>query len=151
MIRFIGNRLNTFLNEKFRTEGVDYVVASDTDSVVGDTVIKTSRGDVEIQELWDQTDTSVIVRGPDNFIKSVSDMHASAVDVNGEHVCRPVNYIMKHRVAKRMYKINVTCADGSVRSVTCTCDHSLVVVRDGVQVTIKPSELQSGDLFLVLK
>lgn len=150
VIRFISNRINWFMNTRLKTDGVDYVVANDTDSVAGNTIIKTSQGDNEIQKVWDLTAGVIDVRSPDSFVKSVTNMSALAYD--GESaIMKPVKYIMKHKVKKRMYRISLTMESGDLKSVICTCDHSLVVRRGGDMVEVSPAEVKENDIFIAIR
>ena len=54
-IQWIGDALNRFLNKVLKTEGEDYVIASDTDSVY------LRLGDVVKQSIKDESDTQKIV------------------------------------------------------------------------------------------
>lgn len=141
-IRYIANQMNKFLNNVCGTEGVDYVAAVDTDSVVGDTIIKTNVGDIRIDDFYNNADAAYIEhRGEDNIIKHVKGKGYTAKTFkDGKVVERDVNYIMAHKVKKRMYKLK--CKG---KEVIVTCDHSLVVLRDNVQIDIKPSEMKKGD------
>ena len=53
---------------------------------------------------------------------------------------------MKHKVKKRMFKINCNGDD-----VTITEDHSMMVIRNGKLVETKPTELQKGDKLVKIK
>lgn len=62
-IRWVENRLNSYLNKLLKTDAVDYVVASDTDSVY------VNMGELVKQVLPDETDSTKIV----DFLDKVSE------------------------------------------------------------------------------
>jgi len=54
-----------------------------------------------------------------------------------------INYVMKHKVKKRLFKITV-----NGKSVVVTEDHSLVVLRGNELKKIIPKYVMSGDIFI---
>jgi len=145
VILYIAKRLNEFLNSRFKTNGVDYVIYSDTDSVVGDTVISMDCGDMKIGNLFDSINTIPVKNEIDNIVKPVFNLNAYGVDINGKLVVNPIKYVMAHKVKKELFKITV---DGT--EIICTADHSLIVNRDGKNISIKPTEVISTDKFIKL-
>jgi hypothetical protein len=114
------------------------------DSVVGDTMIKTSAGDMTIADLYDTCITHGVCGG--------KEYGASRMQVIGFNLATDVpvmaniRYVMRHHTSKHLYK--TTLANG--KHVITTEDHSLMVDRSGVILEVKPTEIQDTDLFIVL-
>lgn len=70
--------------------------------------------------------------------KSTEPLRTLCVDENGKLEETDIEFVMKHKVKKHMYRL---CIPG--KTVDITEDHSLVVERDGELVEIKPKELYS--------
>lgn len=113
------------------------------DSVDGKSIINTDNGEFTIEELYDmynslsiRTDKEVI---PVNF-KSLN-----WSEENGLYYS-DVKNIIRHKTSKRKWKLK---ADG--KEIFITSDHSLIVFRNGVKLTLKPSEIEKGDKVLIYK
>ena len=118
-----------------------YIVYGDTDSVLGSTIIRTNKGEIPIESIYDSSDGFIEIRGEDNFIKHLPrGLTSASVDSDKQLQYNNINYIMKHKVKKRMFR--VTCNGDEV---TITEDHSLMVIRDGVLVETKPTDLKGSD------
>lgn len=129
---------NDYLNDKLKTKN-DYVIASDTDSVSGDTLIYINGERVKISDFFNSV--------CDNFDGSkaaVSVTGFKTLTSDGSSVLeRDVKYVMAHKVKKRMYRISV-----SGKSVDVTEDHSVMVLEDGVLKEVKPAELTKNHILL---
>lgn len=118
-----------------------YIIYGDTDSVLGDTLVKTSNGDVKIEDLYDRVDGKLDILGQDNFVKHTNmDITAASVSPEKELQYKPIKYVMKHKVKKRMFKI--TCKG---ESVTVTEDHSIIIIRDNELLSVKPKDIVKTD------
>ena len=124
--RYVNNKFNNRCNTKDK----DYVVYIDTDSVVGASKIKNESGsEITISDQFDLLKTDKI-----NY---------NVIDVTGREFIFPqklklpyydetdksvkfgfVKYIEKHKVKKKLYKINTE----SGKSVIVTGDHSVMVM-----------------------
>jgi len=139
-IQMLANNIEKTLQGMLKAEK-PYIVYGDTDSVTGDTTIQTSKGNIPIAELYDQTTGDIEVRGSENFINHPRE-HITATSVSKELTLenKRVTYIMKHKVKKRMFKIKCNGDE-----VVVTEDHSIMVLRDNVLTETKPGELRKGD------
>lgn len=146
-IKYTGLNISKFLNEEFETKDINYNIYNDTDSVEGSSIISLADiTDMTISDLYNSVTDTPIIRGTDNFIKQVSnDIFAKGVDSSGNLVERRIKHIMKHKVKKEMFKLTV---EG--KEVICTCDHSLIVKREGKIISVKPREVNPTDVFLYL-
>lgn len=140
-IRYITNKINEHLNKEVGSDGVDYVVSSDTDSSRYDTILVTDIGKIQIGELYDKyTNESLELETNKNSVRTLTKPIKSASFDGNDIVFNNISYIMKHKVKKRMYRIKV-----GNDHVDITEDHSLIVIRDGNMLSIKPIERLNGD------
>lgn len=146
-IKFISNRLNDFINEESGTLGVDYVVANDTDSVIGTSIIRTDKLILSIEKLFDEYKGEYIKKEKDNFVVKPKE-NIKVLTYNNDTrqaIYSDIKYIMKHRVKKRLCEIIV-----DDKSVIVTEDHSIMVKRNNKLINIKPIDVLSGDIFIAL-
>ena len=146
VIQWGGNVISNKLNQVLKTNDKDYIVYQDTDSVVGNTLIKTSNGEFQIADLYDMLSGNIETRGDNNFIKHVSEkIDTLSVNTKFELESKQIKYIMKHKVKKKLYKI--TCGD---KSITVTEDHSVMINRNNILTSVKPFEILPTDKILFL-
>lgn len=145
-IRYIIKHVNDYLNALLKTEGEEYVVYADTDSVVGDSELIVNGERIRIDNLFNQAG-KYLKRDDFNqdYVRELKDTHTFSVNDEGELEERRAKYVMKHRVQKRMYAIEV---DG--RTVHVTEDHSVIVKRMGRLKSVKPTEIQPNDILITL-
>jgi DNA polymerase elongation subunit (family B) len=146
-IRWIEKKLNSYLNGVLKTNDIDYVIAIDTDSVVGDTVVYVNSEKNKIEDLYDNvcnTNNLVLQRDSNDYIHDVSNLNLTTKSFDGEKIVEDkIVHIMKHKVRKKFYKIEV-----NGKEVIITEDHSLIVEREGVLISIKPNEVMENDIFI---
>ncbi|MFA5484949.1 MAG: DNA polymerase domain-containing protein [Candidatus Pacearchaeota archaeon] len=125
----------------------DVVVLVDTDSVVGDTKIKTNNGTFTIEELFNFC-SEINEYGDSKFIGKLRDLHTtdSINKKSGQLENKEIKYVMKHNVKKNMYKIKV-----NGKEVICTEDHSIIIKRNGKYMDVKPKNIQKGDKIITKK
>ena len=144
--KFMGSYLERELNQKLGTNDKRWIYG-DTDSVVGDTIIEVNDENITIEEYFNRAGNNYIVN--DNFnedwVKKVTDDVTKSVNKNHDIETKPISYVMKHKVKKRMYSIEV---DG--KSVKVTEDHSVIVSRNEQLLSVKPNEITKGDLIVTL-
>lgn len=124
---------------------------TDTDSVVGSTLINTSEGDIPIEELFERYAATgrffKYDEANSDYVVSVNDgLMAMSYSNTNELQQKRIVHVMKHKVKKRMFKITIRG-----KSVTVTEDHSIMVLRDGCLVSAKPMQLRKGDICVSLK
>ena len=145
-IRKLANYIEETL-QKLLPQEKPYIVYGDTDSVLGSTFVRTDNGEIRIEDLYDMLDGVIEDRGHDNYIKHITTpIKAASVSKEMHLQYNKINYVMKHKVKKRMFKINCNGDD-----VTITEDHSMMVIRNGKLVETKPTELQKGDKLVKIK
>ena len=141
--RFFIQKTSDYI-ERYLQKGLPsdkpYITYNDTDSVTGDTLVYLDGEALPISEVFNLgepvQDGEMQVRRIDGCTKAYSD-----------HVeDRPITYVMKHKVKKRLFKVQV-----GDKSVTVTEDHSLVVRRSGRVIEVKPAEVLDTDEFILLE
>lgn len=138
-IQLVANNVERRLQELLPSNE-PYVIAGDTDSVVSSTILKINNEDITIGDLFDLTNSPVMVTPSGNEVKRVVGKHSlTYTPERGAHY-QPVDYVMRHKVKKRMYRIT-----SGGKSVEVTGDHSLKVMRNGKLTDVKPDELRKGD------
>lgn len=148
-IQFVAMYINKFLNMYCKTEDVDYVIYIDTDSVPGDSIIRTDLGDLKIEDVFNTAAANGTYKRNlrDNFVvEPHMSIHTPSVNRDGQIETKRIKYVMKHKVKKTMYKVKV---DG--KEVIVTADHSLMVKRDGQILDIKAADIQKGDKLITIK
>lgn len=135
----IENKLQSMISSK-----TPYILYSDTDSCIGSTIIETNNGKIKIEDLYTSLSGLIEMRDENNFIKHVkTPIKAASVNSNKELEYNNINYVMKHKVKKRMFKIKCNGDE-----VVITEDHSLIVLRNETLIEIKPKDVQKNDKLL---
>ena len=138
--------INELMNGVAGTEGVDTVKGGDTDSLLFDTLLNTSYGPITIGDFYEKYGEHYLRDLPDNKIRAVTKpITTPSVSSRGQLEHNQINYVMKHKVKKEMFK--VSCGG---KEVIITRDHSLVVWRDGKTQSIKPEQVQENDQLLMI-
>lgn len=142
---WMAREINTKMNNILKTSNVDYIVASDTDSVAGDTVINVNGNDITISEFFNTCNSPYVKSDSINkdFVRDCSQntFTTPSLSDTGQIEHNKISYVMKHRVKKRHFKISV-----GEKSVVVTEDHSVIVRRkeDEKIVSIKPEEINQN-------
>lgn len=139
--RIINEKLNAFLGTKDK----DRVIAIDTDSVAGSTSLLVNGQETTIAEFYESVDEDHYIRKDDfnrDYVKSTSHLDCTTLSVSSTAKLeeRRINYVMKHSVKKRMFRIKTPRG-----SVDVTEDHSCIV-RDRTSkkvFSIKPKDLNT--------
>jgi len=147
-IRWIENKLNEFLNKTLETDGVDYVIASDTDSVyicLDELVKKTCAGKSrdEIVNYLDKACTKVF----EPFIEQKYDELAKLMNAysNKMYMKREVIASTGVWTAKKRYMLNVFDCEGiryaepkvKIMGIETSRSSTPQVVRDSLKSMIK--------------
>lgn len=142
VIKWIEKKLNVYLNNVAGTKNVDMILGADTDSVVGDSIIRVDENEIKISEFFDSIPGNYLKYDTfnNNYVKKVFDRTALSLSKDGNLENKKIKYVMKHKVNKRLYKIK---ANG--KFVVVTEDHSIIVKnkKTGKIQEIKPKELSN--------
>ena len=139
MVRFT----NKCLDKIGGTHDESWVIAGDTDSVLGDTRISLNRRNVEISEAFDmiknegevqelRNGTEVAIPRTDTFMTD---------SLNGKSLIRNIS---RHKVKKQLYSIKA-----GNKNIVVTEDHSIMVFRKGKIVECKPNEIRKTDKLII--
>lgn len=138
-IQLCANNINKVLSEKLGKE-YEFVFYGDTDSVVGSTILRTSKGEMTIRDLYDSQDNEVTLKNGVK-IKPVKSLNSLSMSCNKELEDKNILYVMKHKVHKRIYRIKT-----KTNYIDITEDHSLIVLRNDRLISVKPQEIIKGDM-----
>lgn len=147
IIQHIGKMLTDFFTE-LTNEEFEWVIASDTDSVVGDTVIRVNGKYKMIADFWHELKSKITLTDSGCMVKKVKNKKASAF-CNGKAVDENINYVMRHLVKKNMFQITAYHNETGQRAVTVTEDHSIIVERDNKIVELKPADILKTDVIIM--
>jgi len=149
--RAIARHMDSFVNQCITGEydhTGESIVYGDTDSVAAESLVRTSVGDMSIEQLfhagsyfWKEGDKEYSVNKDIEIAHIPSNLHN-----NTESTWTKYNYVYRHKVKKKRFKIKT--ANG--KEVIVTEDHSVMVLVDGKLIEKKPAELSAGDLVISL-
>lgn len=134
------NFMNEYLNGISNTN-LDFVLYSDTDSCDGGSIIYVNGKKISIEDYYNSLPNDFIKKQHGDWVKNIDNGDVSlsySKDLILEE--KPIKYIMKHWVKKRMFKISI---DG--RSVEVTEDHSIIILRDEVIISVRPKDIKPTD------
>ena len=136
-ILWVAKYVNIFMNQICKTENVDYIIASDTDSVVYDSSINVNGENILIGDYYER-----IKNLPDeNGYKKIDGKDFTlSMSETFELENKRIKYITKHKVKKKMFKVE---CNGNY--VIITEDHSIIVKRNSVLKDIKITDIIEGD------
>ena len=110
------------------------------DSVTGDSVIRTTDGDVSIEELFNQCIEKSVVQGKEYGVWNQSTVLGFDSE-SMQPVGAKISYVMRHKTKKKLYRL--TTENG--KQLTVTEDHSIMVDRDGFLIECRPNEILESD------
>ena len=143
--RIIAKHMDAHVNEAI-TGTYDHVgeaiIYGDTDSVAGDSVIRTTAGNSMIEDLFLKGDT--FWSDGEKEYSANKDIKLAHYTKTGELDFVEYNYVYRHKVSKKRFKI--AAANG--KEVIVTEDHSIMILVDGKLLERKPSELRAGDVII---
>ena len=143
-IQLVANNVERELQALLPSEK-PYVIAGDTDSCAAKSILRINGECTTIEDFFDRIESSIIVTSSGNEVKRVSGENSLTYTPDKGVHYQPVDYVMRHKVKKRMYRI--TSGD---KSVEITSDHSLKVIRNNELIDVTPANLQNGDCLVVL-
>lgn len=145
MAMYIGDKVNAFL-AKLTNAQKDFIIAGDTDSVTGETMIRTEEGAFSIEEIFIEAIRQLEERG-EKIVVTKNGAEVIPVDFlkaltiqDSKLVYKPVKYVMCHEVNKPLHKVKTKRGN----EVTVTEDHSLMMYKNGKLRKATVHELQCG-------
>jgi DNA polymerase elongation subunit (family B) len=118
-------------------------IYSDTDSCEGNTIINSKKyGKIYISDYYDKITGIEEYRKKENIIKYIIDADKIlSFNIDKKIIeYQKSNYIMKHKVKKKLYKIKT-----GQNEIIITEDHSIIVNRNNEYVSIKPKDVLKMD------
>ena len=147
-IKWIESRLNSYLNKIVGTKNQDFIIALDTDSVVGDSVISVNGKSIKIEDFYNSIENNYLKYDEFNsdFVKSVSNKTTVSLSKFGELEEKNIKYVMKHKVKKKLYKIKVGNDE-----VIVTEDHSIIIKEKSTNIikSVTPKGLSPEKHFII--
>lgn len=149
--RHMTAKINELVTGKYDYRG-EVIIAGDTDSVTGDTLIETEDGKITIQEFYQSLPgvefSEVSGFNDEKKVPLVEYEVLSYDEKNKQEIFRPLKRIHRHRVNKSKWKL----VTESGKEIIVTGDHSLIVERSGKLIEIKPSDInKETDLIISTK
>ena len=115
------------------------------DSVVGDSIIVTSQGDMTIADLYELCENNYYQGTKEYGVNS--NIQVMGFDLNNKKpIMSNINYVMRHFTTKELFKITLA----NNLNVTITQDHSIMVIRNNSIIEVKPTDILETDLFISL-
>lgn len=142
-IQILGNNINNYL-QSIKQRDKSYWIYSDTDSVVGSSIINVNNNKIKIEDYYNNIRSDEIITSNNAFIKKVSGDVTTTVNNDFKLESNNIKYVMKHKVKKRMFKISV-----NNKEVIVTEDHSIMVKRNNKLISVKPKDIVEGDELIV--
>jgi hypothetical protein len=144
IVRHMNAKSNEAVTGKYNYTG-EAIVYADTDSVAPNTMVRTSKGEMQIQELFDQCQIKWSM-GDKQYATDDRFMVLSGSLIDTDEKFTRINYVYRHKTKKRRFAVHTT----GEKTVVVTENHSLMIQRDNDLVEIKPMDLKQGDRVLVI-
>ena len=148
LISSIPENHDLFVQEGFvnKTDKDAYQVYSDTDSVVGETIIKVNGKDIKIEDLWNNYGKIIDSNKEVKDTKSLN-LFTESVNNNFKIESKRITNVIRHKVSKKLYKVKLYDGD-IIKEVIITEDHSIMCKRGDTLLEIKIGEIKDGDKLL---
>lgn len=133
------------------TRGTVVTSYGDTDSCAGTSLLRTSMGDITIEDLYNWLNSTKAPLEVDAHGHEIITLDKTVTCLNytaekGVYDA-PVKKVIRHKVTKEKWLLKTK----SGKEIYVTNDHSMVVFRDGVQIVVKPREILKTDKILSIK
>lgn len=141
--RHMGSKINETLVGKYNLgEVITY-----GDSVDGDSIIRTSIGNIAIKDLYEKYSNTYNIGEKEYVSPTDENILIAGYDNNNDNVVMSdINFIMRHKTNKEKWQIETECG----KIVTVTNDHSIMVERSNTIVEVKPEDLKEDDIVITI-
>lgn len=148
LISSIPENHDLFVQEGFvnKTDKDAYQVYSDTDSVIGETIIKVNGKNIKIEDLWNNYGEIIDSNKEVKDTKSLN-LFTESVNNNFKIESKRITNVIRHKVSKKLYKVKLYDGD-IIKEVIITEDHSIMCKRGDILLEIKIGEIKDGDKLL---
>ena len=138
---WIKDKVNAWMNKATKNENKEYILAGDTDSVAGNSLIYVDDKKIKIEDFYEMCEFSKIdILGENNEVKHLDKKYSTKTYDSGKVIDTKIKYVMKHKVKKHMYTVKI-----DNKSVKITEDHSIMFIRDGNLMSGSVLDLRYGD------
>jgi DNA polymerase elongation subunit (family B) len=133
--------VNKYYQDKYGISDCDSNIYTDTDSIVGDSLIRTSEGIFKIEDLFNfyNNDEITTTRHGHEIIKPKEKIQCLSYDDKGIKTV-PIKHFIRHKVSKKKYKVKV-----NGKEIIMTEDHGCMVLRNNNLIRVSPKEIKKGD------
>jgi DNA polymerase elongation subunit (family B) len=132
---------NACLNKLGKSDEDDeFVIAGDTDSVLGDSIITLNRKQIPISKAFE----TIANRGTIDTLKNGTEVAVPTMDTFGTMSLNGmtlVKNISRHKVKKKLYSIEIP----GHKPLIVTEDHSIMIKRNGKIIECKPARIRDTD------
>ena len=148
LISSIPENHDLFVQEGFvnKTDKDAYQVYSDTDSVIGETIVKVNGKNIKIEDLWNNYGEIIDSNKEVKDTKSLN-LFTESVNNNFKIESKRITNVIRHKVSKKLYKVKLYDGD-IIKEVIITEDHSIMCKRGDILLEIKIGEIKDGDKLL---
>jgi DNA polymerase elongation subunit (family B) len=122
------------------------IIYSDTDSLIGETEVKTNYGTLRLDALFHACPIKTVKENGKQFGEGLPGLKALTLSENNAKYMN-VRSVYRHKVSKARWR--VTLEDG--KTVEVTNDHSIMVEREGKLIEVKASEILQSDIFISIE
>lgn len=148
VIQWIESKLNKYLNKIAGTQGLDLIIAGDTDSVTGDSIITVNNQQISICDFYNLIENNFLKCDDfnQNYVKEVFGYTTPSLSPDGKLENNNIKYVMKHKVKKKLYEIKV-----NGKSVKVTEDHSIIVKNKKTSKihSVKPNKISPKNHYII--
>lgn len=148
LIRKAAFAKNKYISKILKEKEVkDRLIYGDTDSCVRTTNIVVNDTLMTMEDFYNNSVGTEVKNINDKFVKQLSSENnytTLSLDDN-DVVTTNINYVMKHKVKKHLWKIIV---DG--KEVVVTDNHSIMFIRDDTLMKGSVEDLRSGDVIVTI-
>ena len=156
LIRFMSNGINQYFKEEFHKDTRffdeinednkildDVVVLIDTDSVLGDSKLNTSKGTISIEDLFNKSTKRTYIA--DRAYAEFNGEYVEGFNKETKNIeMGELVHIVKHKVNKEMFEIEI-----QGKKVVVTEDEGIIVERSGDIISVTPKEIKQDDKLIV--
>lgn len=147
--RSIARHMNAHVNKFFTGDATHTgacIAYVDTDSTFSCARITTSIGDFTIEDLFNRG-TIHWRNGEKEYSVDDRILVRTYDPKTGQAVMRPMNYVYRHKVTKKRWKIT----DQLGNEILVTEDHSIMIERNGTFMSVPPRDILSTDIVISLE
>ena len=137
--KHMTSQINKEITGDYNVYG-ESIIYNDTDSVASDTMVLMNNIQTTIEQAFDNCE----IKWVDNGKEYACDERYKTPSYNNGVIESNFNYIYRHKTNKSSWE--VMAEDGT--TAIMTDDHSCIVVRDGIMIEVKPSQILLSDTLL---